>query len=216
MGSLRRSDFLRCVPVALWAVACGESPAGGAAATGGKAATGGSASGGETPVSSGGSSGGALAATETGGVSASTGGSSGGSESSSGGSESSSGGATASGGTPSTGGTANGGTSVGGAPASQSCAGEIGASAGAEDFSVNSETGELDSHVLLMSKGDIIRRVMDYTTSGGADHQHEFRFTDDQLVALLAGEGVVIETEGPPLNAANGHTHTVRVHACKA
>ena len=81
---------------------------------------------------------------------------------------------------------------------------------------MNSETGQRDAHVLVMSKGDIIRRVMNYTTSGDADHQHEFMFTDEQLVALLAGEGVVIETDGPPLNAASGHTHTVFVHACKA
>ena len=142
--------------------------------------------------------------------------STGGTASSTGGTVSSTGGAVSTGGTSSEGGAASGGMSAGGAPASLNCGADIGASAGADDFSLNSETGELDSHVLLMSKGDIIRRVLDYSTSGGADHQHEFRFTDQQLVALQAGEGVIIETEGPPLNAARGHTHTVRVHACKA
>jgi hypothetical protein len=88
--------------------------------------------------------------------------------------------------------------------------------AAAADFSMNTDTGAMDAHVLLMSKGDIIRRVLSYKTSGDADHQHEFVFTDQQLVLLLAGEGVEVETEGPPLNAASGHTHTVRVHACKA
>jgi hypothetical protein len=73
----------------------------------------------------------------------------------------------------------------------------------------------MDPHVLMMSKGDIIRRIFNYQTTGDADHQHEFQFNDQQLVALLAGESVVVETDGPPLNAATGHTHTVRVHACK-
>jgi hypothetical protein len=84
-----------------------------------------------------------------------------------------------------------------------------------DDFSMNTDTGQMDAHVLVMSRGDIIRRIFSYTTSGDADHQHEFFFTDEQLVSLLAGQGVVVETEGPPLNAAAGHTHTVRVHACK-
>jgi hypothetical protein len=91
----------------------------------------------------------------------------------------------------------------------------VGASASAADFSVNTDTGEPDAHVLSMSEGDIIRRILNYTTSGDADHQHELVFTDAQLVALLAGESVMVETDGPPSNAASGHTHTVRVHPCR-
>jgi hypothetical protein len=118
---------------------------------------------------------------------------------------------------PATGGSTGGSVTTGGASAgSAACADNIGAAASSDDFSMNTETGQMDSHVLLMTKGDIVRRVLDYTTTGSADHQHEFRFTDAQLVSLLAGEDVVVETEGPPLNAASGHTHTVRVHPCEA
>ena len=81
---------------------------------------------------------------------------------------------------------------------------------------MNSDTGELDAHVLSMSQGDIVRRIQQYTSSGEADHKHEIWFTDEQLVALLAGESVVVETQGPPLNAATGHTHTIKVHPCTA
>jgi len=81
---------------------------------------------------------------------------------------------------------------------------------------MNTDTGMRDAHALAMSQGDIIRRVSNYVTRGSADHQHELVFSDEQLVRLLAGESVVLETEGPALNAASGHTHTVHVHPCKA
>ncbi|HYJ08796.1 MAG TPA: hypothetical protein VEX18_07295 [Polyangiaceae bacterium] len=183
---------MRCLPLALWGVACSESASNpvakdvsGGASTGG-ASTSGSSNGGS---SNGGSP-------ETGGKNATTGGAS-----------------------TTTGGKKqedNSGGSAGDDEPPLSCPAGVGANASAADFSPNTETGQRDAHVLLMSEGDIIRRVMNYTTSGDADHEHEFVFTDEQLVALLAGEEVVVETDGPPLNAASGHTHTVRVHPCKA
>ena len=225
MGSLRRSEFLRCVPVALWGMACGESPS----KSGAEGASGGSVSGGSSATSSGG-----LAAS-TGGTSEASGGSFQPGSTSGGAAPSTGGAATATGGAaPSTGGAATtmggknqGGTSggitggsqaagAGGAPPALSCGADVGARASAEDFSNDGETTQFHAHLLVMSKGDIIRRVMNYVSSGEADHQHEFVFTDAQLVALLAGEGVVVQTDGPPLNAADGHTHTVRVHPCKA
>lgn len=188
----------------LWSVACSESA-------------------GSNGAASGGSSSGGASSTGSGGVAANTGGNSGGTSSggqvvaTTGGSAPATGGVAASGGAAQGGGKGSAASGdAGGAPLSTSCAAELGATANAEDFSMNSDTGLMDPHVLVMSKGDIIRRIFNYTTSGEADHQHEFVFNDTQLVALLAGEGVVIETEGPPLNAASGHTHTVRVHACLA
>lgn len=197
MGNLRRSEFLRCLPLALWGVACSESASNPAAKdAGGSTSTGGASSGASSSAasSSGGSSSGGSPA--TGGKNATTGGAS-----------------------TTTGGKKqedNSGGAAGDDEPSLTCPDGIGANASAADFSLNTESGQQDAHVLLMSKGDIIRRVMNYTTSGGADHEHEFVFTDEQLVALLAGEEVVVETDGPPLNAASGHTHTVRVHPCKA
>jgi hypothetical protein len=196
MGNLRRSEFLRCLPLALWGVACSES----ASNPGAKDASGGASNGGA-------STGGASSGASSGGVS-----SSGGSPAT-GGKDATSGGASTT-----TGGKKqadNSGGSAGDDEPSLTCPGGIGASASAADFSLNTDTGQQDAHVLMMSEGDIIRRVMNYTTSGDADHKHEFVFTDQQLVALLAGEEVVVETDGPPLDAASGHTHTVRVHPCK-
>jgi hypothetical protein len=95
------------------------------------------------------------------------------------------------------------------------CNDDVGATAGAHDFSMNTDTGQMDAHVLVMSKGDIIRRVTGYKTSGSADHEHSFEFSDEQLVKLLAGETVVVTTFGPPSTAASGHSHTVTVHPCK-
>jgi hypothetical protein len=197
MGNLRRSEFLRCVPLFLWGVACSESAPNPAA----KGASGGAPSGGASAgsASSGASSGGdgsSGSSPATGGKNATTGGAS----------------TTTGGKKPAD----NSGGSAGDDEPSLTCPGGIGASASAADFSLNTETGQQDAHVLIMSEGDIIRRVMNYKTSGDADHEHEFVFTDQQLVALLAGEEVVVETDGPPLNAASGHTHTVRVHPCKA
>lgn len=196
MGILRRSEFLRCVPLGLWAVACGQSSRGNEEAS----RAGGGAGSGDAPSGGSGGSGavaGAAPNSPTGGQPAASGGGHGGSLA-----------------TTNKGNAGGGGTS--GAAAATACPADAGATATAQDFSVNTETGQMDGHLLSMSRGDIVRRILHYTTSGEADHGHEFSFTDAQLVALLAGESVVVETAGPPLNAAAGHTHTVHVHACKA
>lgn len=191
MGILRRSEFLRCVPLAVWGVACGQPAREGAQTT----ASGGSGSAGTADAGSSSTAAGAGAAAQspTGGQPAATGGH---------------GGAP----TPKN----KGGAGAGGSTAGGVCPADVGARATAQDFSMNSDTGELDGHVLSMSEGDIIRRILQYTSSGEADHKHEIWFTNDQLVALLAGESVVVETQGPPLNAATGHTHTITVHPCTA
>lgn len=90
---------------------------------------------------------------------------------------------------------------------------EVGAVALAVDFSKNSESGTNDQHTLIMSRGAMLRQQLDYQTTG-EDHAHTIAFTVAQLGTLLTGETVVVETEGPPLNASSGHRHTVTVRSC--
>jgi hypothetical protein len=94
------------------------------------------------------------------------------------------------------------------------CMPGVGAMAGPADFSPNSETQAMDQHTLIMDGGSIVRRQLQYFTTGSADHRHEVRFTDAELVALLAHQQVTVTTEGPPLDASAGHSHTVVVRPC--
>jgi hypothetical protein len=93
------------------------------------------------------------------------------------------------------------------------CTSDLAATADGSAFSLNTETGKFDHHVLLMNRGDVLRRVLQYVTSGDADHQHEIHVQDSQLAALLEGQTVTVTT-GEPLNAASGHTHTIVVTPC--
>jgi hypothetical protein len=115
-----------------------------------------------------------------------------------------------------TGGTAALGGSGGAPPNAPACLNVdpyTGGVALADDFSMNSETGRADEHTLAMNRGAMIRRQLDYQTTGD-DHTHSIVFTDEQLAALLRGETVVVHTDGPPLDASSGHSHTVTVHPC--
>jgi hypothetical protein len=191
-----RSEFLALVPATLLTVACGDTEPDPKAK--GSAGAGGSGSGG---VSSPGGGGSTAEAGETTGTSVTGGSGAGGSKGSTGGTS---------------GAAAQGGKS--GAPPSAECL-SVGASAGAvalsNDFSMNSDTGTKDEHTLLMDRGAMIRQQVDYLTTG-EDHTHLVVFTLEQLNALTSGQTVVVETEGPPLNASSGHSHTVTVHPCPA
>jgi hypothetical protein len=177
----------RCLLLALLAFGCGSSNQ-----TGDDAGSGGSGGGGGEGGDTGGGSGG-MVGTGTGGQSVG------------------SGGTVVSG----TGGRQPGGIGgAGGGAVLVGCMPDVGAMAGPQDFSPNSETQAMDQHTLIMSGGSIVRRQLQYFTTGSADHQHEVRFTDAELVALLAHQQVTVTTEGPPLDASAGHTHTVVVRPC--
>jgi len=205
MGSLLRLKGVWGASFGLLLLACSEAPKG-------SSGSGGSSSGGDTASGGQVSQGGSTSTTE------------GGTEASSGGSVSKGGAsAVAKGGATSQGGKASGGqatTGEAGAPGTEPglelCNGsaDTGARASSADFSVNTDTGEHDAHLLLMNRGSLIRRVQMYQTSGQADHQHNVHFTDDELVELLAGTTVTVTTHGPPLNAAEGHVHTITVRPC--
>jgi hypothetical protein len=91
---------------------------------------------------------------------------------------------------------------------------DTGARAGSADFSPNSDTAALEPHVLYLNGYFLIRRVQQYVTDGEADHQHEILLTDEQIDALILGNSVVVETNGPPLNASSGHGHTITIRSC--
>ena len=193
--------------------ACGDS---GAEGDGGASGSQGAAQGAGGGASSGTGGGQSSGATGVGGAASGSTGSSAASGSTAGGSASTASGSTASGSVGGTGsGTASG---SGGAPQGGDaiiCSdGNAGAMAMPEDFSMNNDTGGMDPHVLVVDRGGLIRRVTHYVTSGQADHQHEFEFTNAELELLLDGYSVVVSTEGPPLDAASGHTHTVTVRPC--
>ena len=171
----------------LLTIACGSSKSGDGAGTGG-AGTGGS------PTGTGG------ATTGTGGGTTGTGGS-----------------VVAAGGA----GGAIGGTAGAGGTGSPVVAPLVGCSDGdyagvanPADFSINADTHAADQHSLVMTRGDVIRRSLQYMTGGPADHKHQVVFTDAQLVALMAGQSVSVMTFGPPLNASSGHSHTLTVSSC--
>jgi hypothetical protein len=89
----------------------------------------------------------------------------------------------------------------------------VGAFALAKDFSINADTGKKDEHTLYMDRGAMFRQQLDYQATG-EDHAHAVVFTVQQLADLMGGKTVVVETEGPPLNASSGHSHTITVHPC--
>lgn len=195
-----RSEFLALVPVTLWTAACGDTEPKPIAVAGSGGAGGTHAA----PNGSGGVSSQASAESTAG----ASGSSSGNGGSGAGGRAGPMGGAGAS--------TAQGGS--GGASTATVCLGveaSVGAFAFAVDFSPNSETGKQDPHTLLMNRGAMFRQQVDYSTTGD-DHTHQVVFTLEQLSALMGGQTVVVETEGPPLNASSGHSHTVTVHPCPA
>lgn len=191
-----RSEFLALVPVTVWTAACGDTE--------------------PKPIGvagSGGAGGSHAAPKGSGGVSsqASAGGAAGASGSNGGKGGSGTGGKTGAGANPAQGGS-------GGASTATVCLGvdaSVGAFAFAVDFSPNSETGKQDPHTLLMNRGAMFRQQVDYSTTGD-DHTHQVVFTLEQLSALMGGQTVVVETEGPPLNASSGHSHTLTVHPCPA
>jgi hypothetical protein len=206
---LKRSEFLAAIPAALYALACGEeapSTLSNPPATGGT----GTATGG-TGTATGGTGSGGGAASGTSG---------------NGGTEPS-GGAGGSVATPGTGG--SGGTATGGTPTSSGGATSVpswtfdchdaslpvntGALARSPDFSPNSETGAPEPHVLYLDGHFLIRRTTRYVTEG-ADHQHEIILTNDQIDQLIVGQTIVVETNGPPLNASSGHGHTITIRSC--
>jgi hypothetical protein len=194
-----RSEFLALVPATLWTVACGDTApnpkmSAGSGGAGGSGA-GGNGSAGVSSQVAGGSGG-------VGGVGGVSGSSSGKGGSGSAGSASSMAGA--------------GPGGSGGAPSTAECLSDqasVGAFALAKDFSLNSDTGTKDQHTLLMNRGAMFRQQLDYQTTG-EDHAHTIVFTVEQLSALMTGQSVVVETEGPPLNASSGHGHSVVVHPC--
>lgn len=83
------------------------------------------------------------------------------------------------------------------------------------DFSVNTVTSAHDQHNLVITAGDFFSHRTVYTTGGSANHQHEVRFTAEEIAGIQTNVGfpTVAET-GPPLNAAAGHTHTVQLTHC--
>jgi hypothetical protein len=204
---MKRWEFLVAIPTAFHAIACGQEapralPGDGGGAT--HAPPGGAA----TTQSGGGNAG------PSGGTSLTGGATSGGSTSGSATTGSSSG--APSGGAPS------GGAPSGGAPSGKwsfdcgdtSLPVDTGARAGSADFSPNSETGTTEPHVLYLNAYFLIRRTRQYVTEGEADHQHEILLTDEQIDALIVGNSVVVQTNGPPLNASSGHGHTLTIRSC--
>lgn len=209
-----RSQILPKVLVTLAILACGEENPGSIAADAGAGGMSGSlVSAGAGVGGSGGSGGSAAGAGGVGGRCATvTGGASG------------AGGAGGSGGSSTAGepnvagaggtGASAGGGSAGSAATSPECTGldpGVGGIALPADFSMSE--GVAHDHTLSMHRGSMVRRQLDYQTTG-SDHAHQILFTDEQLIQLMAGETIVVETEGPPLNASSGHSHTVTVHPC--
>jgi hypothetical protein len=197
---VKRWEFLAAIPAAFYAFACGQEPP--AAGKGGTDAPSGGMSGAGGTAGSGGAN-----------ASATPGGGTGGAMSGGNGGSASSGGAVASSGAGATGGS----NSVGkwkfdcGDPSLPEA---TGARAGAADFSANSENGATEPHVLYLNGYFLIRRTTQYVTEGEADHQHEILLSDEQIDALILGKSVVVETNGPPLNASSGHGHTITIRSC--
>jgi hypothetical protein len=112
------------------------------------------------------------------------------------------------------------GTTGAGGSAMVACAGDAvdntnpGAIANPADFSINADTGMRDQHTLWMGRADMVRRVMSYNTSGSADHVHVVKLSDADLDALLGGATITVSTDGPPVGASTGHSHTVTIKAC--
>jgi len=212
-----RSHFPAAMLVALFILACGEEDpvsnagdagAGGSSGSPAVAGAGTGGSGGSGSTAGEGGSGGSGSTAGVGGVGGRcgiiTGGTAG------------SGGVGATGGSATAGSGGTGGSAGASEPAPE-CAGldpYVGGIALPADFSLSE--GVAHEHTLSMDRGSMIRRQLDYQTTGSADHQHQVRFTDEQLAQLMAGETIVVETEGPPLNASSGHSHTVTVHPCLA
>lgn len=210
-----RSEFLAAVPLTLFILACGEEDPGSIAADAGAGGNSGAPPSGGAGAGGSGGSGGSTAG--TGGVGGRCGTVTGGASSTAG--TGTGGSSTA--GEPSVGGTGGAGAVGGGAGSAGSaalppeCAGldaSVGGIALPPDFSMSE--GVAHEHTLSMNRGSMVRRQLDYQTTG-SDHQHQILFTDEQLIRLMAGETIVVETEGPPLNASSGHSHTVTVHPCQ-
>jgi hypothetical protein len=201
---VKRWKFLVAIPAAFHALACGQEPPGppGAGTGGTNASPGGAAA-----QSGSGNAG----ATPSGGMNA-TGGSAGGGNASSGASTGSKGGSPSGGGASATGGSGSLGWSFDCGDPTLPAA--TGARAGSADFSANSETGATEPHVLYLNGYFLIRRTRQYVTEGDADHQHEILLTDDEIDALIVGSSVVVQTNGPPLNASSGHGHTITIRSC--
>lgn len=177
-------------------------------ATGGATATGGAQSTGGAPGTGGVSgTGGAQGSAGSGGGGGKPAGSAGGGGT--GTAQGGAGGALASGG-------AGGGASnlISCSQASATSAGQVAGFANPADFSLNTDTGLRDQHTLMLDRGGVIRQVTMYTTAGAADHRHAVRFTQEELAKLMAGEAVMVTTDGPPLEAATGHSHTIKVTGC--
>ena len=197
---MKRWDFLVAIPAAFHALACGQDAPRALPAEGGRGTN--APSGGAATAHSGG------------------------------GNASPSGGTHLTGGAPS-GGSASGGTATGSSGGAVSAKGgsgpvgkwsfncgdaslpvDTGARASSADFSPNSETAATEPHVLYLNAYYLIRRVQQYVTEGDADHQHEILLTDEQIDALIMGKSVVVQTNGPPLNASSGHGHTLTIRSC--
>ena len=199
---MKRWEFLAAIPAAFYAFACGQEGTGGINAPSGGMSGAGSAAG---------SGGGNAAPTPSGGAKATGGATSGGN-----------GGSASSG--ASTGGLPSGAGATGGSSTTVSiwdfdCSDpslpkDTGAWAGSADFSANSETGATEPHVLYLNGYFLIRLTRHYVTEGEADHQHEILLTDEQIGALWTGNSIVVETNGPPLNASSGHSHTITIRSC--
>ena len=202
---MKRWEFLVAIPAAFHATACGQEAPRAVPAEGGGATN--APPGGAATTHSGGGK-----ASPSGGTHLTGGATSGGSASGSA-SSGSSGGAP-SGGVPS----AKGGSGSVGKWSfdcgDTSLPANTGARAGSADFSPNSETGTTESHVLYLNGYFLIRRTRQYVTEGEADHQHEILLTDEQIDALILGNSVVVQTNGPPLNASSGHGHTLTIRSC--
>ena len=202
---VKRGEFLAALAAAFHALACGqEAPSSG---TGGTNASSNGVSG------SGGAAGstGGNATTPSAGTTSTGGATSGGSASS--GASGSSSGPPSGGGASATGGNSSVGTwhFDCGDPRLPK---DTGGRAGSADFSPNSDSGATEPHVLYLNAYFLIRRTRQYVTEGEADHQHEILLTDDQIDALILGKPVVVETNGPPLNASSGHSHTITIRSC--
>jgi hypothetical protein len=201
---MKRWEFLAAIPAAFHALACGQEAPRTLPAEGG--------SGSNAPP------GGAATAHAGGGDASPSGGTPLTGDVTSGGSASGGASTVSSGSSPSGGANAKGGSgSVG--KSSFDCGDtslpvDTGARAGSADFSPNSETGATEPHVLYLNAYFLIRRTRQYVTEGEADHQHEILLTDEQIDALILGNSVVVQTNGPPLNASSGHGHTLTIRSC--
>lgn len=68
--------------------------------------------------------------------------------------------------------------------------------------------------MLYLNAYYLIRRIRQYVTEGDTDHHHDILLTDEQIDALIVGNSVVVQTNGPPLNASSGHGHTLTIRSC--